>query len=80
TLAVVLGFINLFIKPIVSILTFPITILTLGLFSLVINALLIILSATLVPGFFVSGFLAAFIFALVLAFINTIFGVRFFRV
>ncbi len=79
-LAVVLGFINLFIRPIISILTLPLTIITLGLFSLVVNALLVMFVASLIPGFYVAGFWASFIFALVLAFVNTIFGVRFMRV
>lgn len=73
TAAVVLGALNFFIRPIILILTLPINILTLGLFSLVINALLVLLAAFLVPGFFVSGFWAAFLFALVLAVINWVF-------
>ena len=50
-IAVVLGIINAIIKPILVILTLPINILTLGLFTLVINALLIMLCAWIVPGF-----------------------------
>ena len=49
--AIVLGLVNTFIKPILVLLTFPITILTLGLFLLVINALMILLTAHLVSGF-----------------------------
>ena len=79
-LAVVLAFINIFIRPVVSILTLPLTILTLGFFSLVVNAFLVMIAAGLVPGFSVSGFWTAFIFAVVLAIINTVFGVRFLRV
>ncbi|MHB0865494.1 MAG: phage holin family protein [Minisyncoccota bacterium] len=73
--AVVLGALNLFIRPILLILTLPITILTLGLFSLVINALLVLLVSYLVPGFFVAGFWTALLFALVLAIINWVFHV-----
>jgi putative membrane protein len=73
-LAVVLAIINLFIKPVLLLLTLPITILTLGLFSLVINALLIMLAAAVVPGFAVAGFWSALLFAIVLALINTAFG------
>ncbi len=76
-LAVVWALINVFIKPVISILTFPITIVTLGLFSLVINALLIILAGKIVPDFAVSGFWPAFLFAIVLSIINALFGVRY---
>lgn len=71
--AVVLGALNLFIRPILFILTLPITILTLGLFSLVINALLILLTSYFVRGFAVSGFWTALLFALVLAVVNWVF-------
>ncbi|OGK16165.1 hypothetical protein A2690_01865 [Candidatus Roizmanbacteria bacterium RIFCSPHIGHO2_01_FULL_39_12b] len=70
--AVVLGLINTFIKPVLVLLTLPITLLTLGLFSLVINALMILLVDRLVLGFAVDGFLAALIFSLVLSIISTI--------
>ena len=71
--AVVLGALNLFIRPILLVLTLPITILTLGLFSLVINALLVMFASYLVPGFLVTDFLTALLFALVLAVINWVF-------
>ena len=74
-LAVVLGLINLLIKPLIFILTLPLTIITLGLFSLVINALLIMLASWLVPGFSVAGFWPAFWFALILSLINWLFGI-----
>lgn len=69
--AVVLGVINAFIKPILLILTLPINILTLGLFTLVINALVIILTADLVPGFKVDGFWWALGFSIILSLINS---------
>lgn len=72
-LAVVLGVINAFIKPVISLLTLPLTILTFGLFSLVIHALFILLAAMIVPGFVVSGFWSAIIFAIVLALVNAFF-------
>ena len=72
--AVVLGALNLFIRPILVILTLPITIITLGLFSLVINALLVLLAALIVPGFSVAGFWTALVFAFVLAIINWVFN------
>ncbi len=71
--AVVLGALNLFIRPILLVLTLPINILTLGLFSLVVNALLVLLVSYLVPGFFVAGFGTALLFALVLAIVNWVF-------
>ncbi len=72
--AVVLGALNLLIRPILFVLTLPITILTLGLFSLVINAALVMLVALIVPGFEVAGFWAALLYALVLAIINWVFN------
>ena len=69
--AVVLGFINTFIRPLLLILTLPINILTLGLFTLVIMALLVMLVAEIVPGFSVDGFWWALAFALVLAIVNS---------
>lgn len=75
-LAVVLGIINVFIKPIVVILTLPINIVTLGLFSLVINALLILLADYLVPDFSVSGFWTALFFSIIVSLINTLFSPR----
>lgn len=72
--AVVLGALNLFIRPILLILTLPINILTLGLFSLVINALLVMLTSYLIPtGFFIPGFWTALLFALVLSVVNWVF-------
>ena len=71
--AVVLGALNLFIRPIIFLLTLPITLLTLGLFSIVINAFLVMLASYIVPGFSVPGFLAALFFALALAIVNWVF-------
>jgi len=68
--AIVLGAINTFIKPLVVLLTLPINILTLGLFTLVINAGLIMLAAALVPGFSVAGFWWAVLFSVVLAIVS----------
>ena len=72
-LAVVLGLINVFVKPAVRILTLPINILTLGIFSLVLNALLILLAAHFVEGFTVHGFWAAFFFSILVSLINAFF-------
>jgi len=57
--ALILGVVNGIVKPIFTILTLPITILTLGLFIFVINGLMFMLSAAIVPGFFVSGIFTA---------------------
>lgn len=65
--AVVLGLLNVFIKPILVILTLPVTILTLGLFLLVINALIILLCTNIVGGFSVDSFWTAFIFSIILS-------------
>jgi putative membrane protein len=73
-LAVVLGAINMILRPILILLTLPLTIVTLGLFALVINALLIMLASYIVPGFTVASFWSAFLFGIVLAIINWILG------
>ena len=70
--AVVLSVINAVIKPILVILTIPITILTLGLFILVINALIIMLVDYLLSGFKVKNFWWALAFSIVLSIINAI--------
>lgn len=76
--AVIVGaclvFINLIVKPIVSLLTLPINIITLGLFSLVINAVFFWMVARIVTGFTVDSFRAAFIGALVIAVVSWIVG------
>lgn len=69
--ALILGIINAFVKPVLVILTLPITIISLGLFYFVLNALLILFVESIVPGFSVSGFLWALIFGIVLSIANT---------
>jgi len=78
-IAVVISLLNYTIKPILIILTIPITIFTLGLFLLVINALIILLAAEIVPGFEVNGFWWALFFSLILSIINAVFGVSLFE-
>lgn len=68
--AVVLGVINAVLRPIIFILTLPINILTLGLFSFVIMGLMVYLASAIVPGFHVSNFGWAVLFAIVVALIN----------
>jgi putative membrane protein len=63
--ALVLAFVNALIKPILILLTLPINLLTLGLFILVINALMFWLVSAIVKGFYISGFWPAFFAALV---------------
>lgn len=71
--AVVLGLVNGFLGPALLLLTLPINILTLGLFTFVITGLLVMLTARLVPGFQVASFSWALGFAFVLSIINTFF-------
>ncbi len=68
--SLLLGFANITVGPILKILTFPLILLTLGLFSFVINAVLILLVAFFVPGLSISGFLPALIAAIVLSAVN----------
>jgi putative membrane protein len=68
--ALVLGLVNTLVKPILVILTLPVTIVTLGLFLLVLNALLFWGVASMVPGFHVSGFWAALLGAILYSIIG----------
>ncbi len=68
---VAIGLVNSFVKPVISILSLPITFLTLGAFTLVINGLCFWLASVLVPGFKVSGLLAFLLAPVILAFVNT---------
>lgn len=65
--AVVLGLLNIFIKPILVVLTLPVTILSLGLFLLFINAIIIILCDAIVGGFDVDSFWTALLFSIILS-------------
>jgi putative membrane protein len=69
---IVIGLVNATIGFILKILTLPLTVLTLGLFWLVINALMLQLAAALVPGFYVYGFWSAFFGAIILSLVNMI--------
>lgn len=69
-----LVFMNMIVKPVVTILTLPINIITLGLFSLVINAAFFWFVARIIDGFTVRSFSAAFIGALVIAIVNWLVG------
>jgi len=72
--ALVLAIVNLIVKPILVIFTIPITLVTLGLFLLVINALMILLVDYFVDGFTVNGFWWALAFSLILSVFNSMFS------
>jgi putative membrane protein len=67
---IVIGLMNATLGIVLKILTLPLTLLTLGLFWLIINALMLQLAAFLVPGFYVAGFWSAFFGAIVLSLVN----------
>lgn len=70
--AIVLGILNAVVRPVLFVLTIPITILTLGLFSIVINALLFWFAASFLDGFAVAGFWYALLGSLLLSLISTV--------
>ncbi len=70
--AIVLGVVNTFIKPILVILTFPLTILTLGIFLLLLNGILILLVGSIVPGFTVTSLFAAVLFSIVVSLVSSL--------
>lgn len=72
TVAAVLAFLNTVIKPIMIVLTIPVTIFSFGLFLLVINALMILLAEKLVDGFEVAGFWSALLFSFILSFVTSL--------
>jgi putative membrane protein len=72
TVAAVLSFLNTVVKPIMIVLTIPITFITLGFFLLVINAGMILLASKLVNGFIVQGFWWALLFSLILSLVTSL--------
>ena len=68
--ALIFGVINAFVKPIVKIFSFPLIAITLGLFTLIINAFLLMLTSALVSGLHVSGFGAAFVGAIIISIVS----------
>jgi putative membrane protein len=72
--ALVLGLVNALVRPVLTILTLPITILTLGLFYLVVNGVAFALTAALVPGFDLAGFGSAILGALVVSLVSWVLG------
>jgi putative membrane protein len=71
----VMGLINALVRPIILLLTLPFNVLTLGLFTFVINALMILLAAAIVPGFAVAGFWSALLFSIIVSLLKMLFGV-----
>lgn len=72
--AVVLGILNTVVKPLLVLLTLPITIVTLGLFAIIINVLMVLLATAIVPGFAVAGFWWALGFSILVSIISSFLG------
>ncbi|RQH21160.1 phage holin family protein [Okeania hirsuta] len=72
--AIVLGLVNAFVKPVLTVLTLPLTILTLGLFLLVVNGISLSLAGYFTPGLEVDGFWPAVLGAIVLSFVSSFIG------
>ena len=70
--AIVLGLVNFFVRPVMVVLTFPLTVVTLGLFLLVVNGLMLWLMAALVPGIHLQGFGSAILGSLILSILNLV--------
>ena len=71
--ALILGLVNAFIKPVISLLALPLTIITLGLFSLVINAFMLLFVSHIVSGFYISSFVTGLLASIVLSLLNLVF-------
>ncbi len=71
-IAVLLSLLNVTVKPLLILFTLPLTVLTLGLFLLVINAIVILIAGSIVPGFIVHGFWSALIFSVLLSITNSL--------
>jgi len=72
TIGLVIGIVNAFVKPVVKLLTLPLTILTLGLFLLVVNALMLLLADALLPQLTVDGFLTALLGGIIMAIVGIV--------
>ena len=70
--AIILGLLNIFIKPLIVLFTLPVTILTLGLFLLVINAFIVLLCSNIVGGFHVESFWTALFFSIILSIFQSV--------
>ncbi len=78
--AVVLALLNTIVRPILIILTFPVTIVTLGLFLLVINGFMVLIASHYIHGFSVSGMFTAIIFSILVSLINGLLGINRYKV
>lgn len=76
-LAIVLGLLDVFVKPFLTIISIPVTVLTLGLFMLVINAVIILLASWLIDSFQVSGFWTAMLYSVIFSVVSWILGLIF---
>lgn len=70
--AIVLGVVNTFIKPVLSLLTLPLTVVTLGLFAFVVNAVVLFIVSAVVPGLTIDGWVSAILGAVVLSVVSTV--------
>lgn len=70
---IIIGLVNTLLKPILFVLTLPVTILTLGIFSLILNALMLLLAGSVISGFRVDGFWAAFLGSILLSIVTAVF-------
>jgi putative membrane protein len=77
--ALLLGLVNAVVKPVIIILTIPLTLITFGFFLLVINALMMMLVSALVPGFRISGFWTAFFASIVVTVVSLFIGTMVFQ-
>lgn len=75
-IALVMSLLNFIVRPILVVLTIPITILTFGLFLLVINALMVLIAESWISGFMVDGLWWALLFSLIVSFVSYLMGVR----
>ena len=71
---IILSALNTFIRPVLKLLSLPITILTLGLFSIVINGFMVMVASWISPGFSVDSFWTAILFSIILAIVSTVLG------
>lgn len=74
--AVILGILNTFLRPLLILLTIPVTLFTLGLFLLFINAIMLVLTDHLVDGFQIDSFWSAFLLSIFLSLVNALFGAK----
>ena len=73
--AVILGLLNIFVKPVLQILSLPLTIFTFGLFSLIINAVIVLLAGVFIDGVVIDGIGYALIFSILLSILTSIFRI-----